>query len=241
MNYKFNISGFTHVGTVRKDNQDRIFILDRILSEGSYTVKDVDACFCFVADGIGGGAAGDFAADFVLENIRKETFEGRISSREHFSKLLKRINLDLLQAGKVNTEYYGSGTTLAGLVIMDREFWVVNVGDSVVYALRKKSLIKLTTDHVFDQFENNSPITSYFGGKSENLEIDFNTPLRNIQPHDIFLIASDGLLKSLENKHVKAILSTSRSLQKKMQFLREKVLASGGDDNVSSILIEVLG
>ena len=67
----------------------------------------------------------------------------------------------------------------------------------MAYAFRNNAMIKLTEDQVVDPFTDNSPITSYFGGKSDGLNLDFDTVLRNILAGDILLLASDGLLKSI--------------------------------------------
>jgi serine/threonine protein phosphatase PrpC len=77
---KFNISGFTNIGTQRKLNQDRILIQDTVFADGADYVQEIENCFCFIADGIGGGPAGDYAAQFVLEQIAM-----RISSDTKYS------------------------------------------------------------------------------------------------------------------------------------------------------------
>jgi serine/threonine protein phosphatase PrpC len=80
---KFNISSFTHIGTKRQINQDRILANDKILSDGFYSLDNQTSCFCFVADGIGGGLAGEIASQFVLDAILKQ--------KENFHKLEEEI------------------------------------------------------------------------------------------------------------------------------------------------------
>jgi protein phosphatase len=237
---RFNISGFTDLGTKREINQDRILIQDSIYSEGLHYHPDLDNCFCFVADGIGGGRAGDFAAEFVLGGIRKKINSHEEYSQENLSQIFSLINSDLIDITISKPKFTGAGTTLVGLMIRQENFQVINAGDSQAYMLRNKNLIKLTEDQVFDPFQENSPLTSYFGGKQSELIVDFDTVLRDIYIGDLFLLSSDGLFKSLDARQIKAILANSKPVNEKASFLLHKSLEIGSEDNLSCILIEVI-
>ncbi len=236
----FNIAGFTHIGTEREFNQDRILIQDIVSKDGLYSFEGLEHCFCFVADGIGGGPAGDLAAQFVLENINQRIPCGHLSTVDELGKILGEINMELLAMGKATPEYFGAGSTLVGLIIVDGQFRVINAGDSQVYMFRNSSLIKITEDQVFDPYQENSPLISYFGGRHNQLHLDFDTVLRGIQPDDIFLLSSDGMFKSLDVNQIKAVLSNSKPLAQKVKFLMEKSINAGAEDNLSCILIEIV-
>ena len=237
---KFNISGFTNTGTQRELNQDRILIQNTVFSDGADYIQEIEDCFCFVADGIGGGPAGDYAAQFVLEQIALRISSDTKYSDDELLNIFLSINNKLIESGKNNIEYYGSGTTLVGIIIQQDSFKVISAGDSPAYVFRNNSMIKITEDHVLDPFEENSPITSYFGGKNDELRLSFEIVLRDIKVDDILLLASDGLLKALSIKQVKAILSNSKPVNEKAGFILKKALDAGAEDNISSILIEVL-
>ena len=237
---KFNISGFTNIGTQRELNQDRILIQDTVSADGADYVWEIEDCFCFVADGIGGGPAGDYAAQFVLEQITLRISSDTKHSNDKLLNIFSSINNELIEFGKNNIEYLGSGTTLVGIIMHQDSFKVISAGDSPAYIFRNNSMIKITEDQVLDPFEENSPITSYFGGKSNELQLSFETVLREIKVDDILLLASDGLLKALSIKQVKAILSNSKPVDEKAVFILKKALDAGAEDNISSILIEVL-
>jgi serine/threonine protein phosphatase PrpC len=66
---RFDISGFTNVGTVRESNQDRILVNGCVFADGAIDLECQASCTCFVADGVGGNKSGDFAAEFVLQRI----------------------------------------------------------------------------------------------------------------------------------------------------------------------------
>ena len=237
---KFNIAAFTDIGTEREKNQDRILVQDKVFADGIHFVEDAQICFCFVADGIGGGPAGENAAQFVLDQITSQIKKENDYTENELSDNLKSINLELINSCNSTPDFTGSGTTLVGLIIHEDNFKVINAGDSEAYLLRNDSLIKITEDQVFDPFEENSPLISYFGGNSDVLNIDFDTVLREIKADDKLLLASDGLMKALDNKQVKAILSNSKPIEDKAKFILRKALEAGSADNVSCILIEVI-
>lgn len=237
---KFNIALFTHLGTQRPINQDRILVQNSIFKDGLHSFVSEENCFCFLADGIGGGPSGELASEFVLEEIKNRTNISEDLWTQRLADILESINADLIKRGENNPEYRGAGTTLVGLIIKDGNFLLINAGDSETWAFRKDVFFKITEDQVLDSFENNSPITSYFGGKEDALKLDFNTTLRTIQPNDTYLVASDGLFKSLSQNQVKAILSTTKPLSEKANFMLQKSLQKGAEDNISCILIEVI-
>ena len=237
---KFNITGFSHKGTERKMNQDRILIQNSIYESGTHNLLNEDHCFCFIADGIGGGPSGEKAAQYILEQINTKLIRNENYNDKCVADILNSINIDLINEDKINPDYLGAGTTLVGLIVNENYFKLVNAGDSQVWLYRNNILTKLTEDQVLNSQQENSPITSYFGGKNNNLKLDFDTVLRNIQINDILILSSDGLLKSLTIKQIKSILSNSKLLIDKTEFILQKVLQTGAEDNVSCIFIEII-
>ena len=237
----FNISSFTHIGTKREINQDRILVDDKILDKDFYHLIEQTECFCFVADGIGGGVRGEIASQFVLENILEQKNVLKKVDENGIQELMNEINQDLITYSKSNSAYFGTGTTLTGLIIRDNEEYItINAGDSEMWVLRDNLFFQVTESQVFDESEPGSPLISYFGGKEESLDLDLSSSLREIHSKDIIVISSDGLLDSLLPKQVKAILKNNQSLKQKSEFLLENSLSKVANDNVSCVLIEIL-
>ena len=237
---KFNVSGFTHVGTIRENNQDRILVQDHILLDGISDFEETKSCFCFVADGIGGHQAGDVAAQFVLEYLLAWQERHPDSSEADLQELLESINQELLDFGRQQREYYGLGTTLVGLIVQDAQHIIVNVGDSPLWLLRNDMFYQLTENQVVEPYSGDSPLTSYFGGKESSLVLQFCRDLREIRPDDLFMLCSDGVFKALKQKQIKAVLLSNQPLNAKARFLLNKILENGAEDNVSCIVIEVV-
>jgi len=239
MNY--NISGFTHIGTKRQINQDRILVNEHILEKDFQHLSNLDSCFCFVADGIGGGLAGEIASQYVLEAVLKLKNSFLQLNEKTIKNELYSINNELIAYSSSKQEYLGTGTTLTGLIVLkDASYMTINAGDSEIWVLRDNLFFQITESQVFDDAEHGSPLISYFGGKKASLELSLNSSLREIRKNDIIVISSDGLLNSLIPKQLKAILSNEKPLKEKLEFILEKSLKVGANDNVSCILVEVL-
>ena len=141
---KFNIAFFTHIGTEREVNQDRILVQHKILKDGLDFFSNEFYCYCFLADGIGGRPSGDLAAQILLEQINKRIDINGDLSHPHLLKILKSINEDLIQYGINNSKHRGMGSTLVGLIIKDDQFVLINAGDSQVWIYRNDLFFKLT-------------------------------------------------------------------------------------------------
>lgn len=120
----------------------------------------------------------------------------------------------------------------------DDSFRAVHVGDSQMWLRRNGTFFKITSDQVLSEYEANSPLTSYFGGSASEVRFDNDIFVTEICSHDVFMICSDGLLKSLNHKAIKAILDAENSLPVQARTLLKESCQRGSDDNVSAILIQ---
>lgn len=229
----FYISAFTHIGTVRKSNQDNILVNGKLLNEGEVHLLDQDNCICFVADGVGGNKGGDFASFFVLDRIKAGQKKLLIDAEQ----LLKSINNELIVNTRNDIKLNGCCTTLTGLLVQNDFFKIIHAGDSEIWLMRNDMFFKITNDQVLDETIKNSPITSYLGGLVDYLKLDQSISIQETLVGDIFLICSDGLFKSLNHKIVKSILKADKDLETKAKKILDNCLQSGAEDNTSIILI----
>jgi serine/threonine protein phosphatase PrpC len=233
---KFNISAFTHPGTKRLINEDNILVNGVYLNEGEIHITEKTNCVCFVADGVGGNLGGKFASQFVLEKIK---LIDEISNTDKNS-VLQNINSELLSTTTNQETLQGAATTLSGLILKNNNLEFFHAGDSQIWLLRNNIFFQITTDHVLDDLINNSPITSYFGGFTNNLKLENNTIIQEHLKGDYFMICSDGLFKSLNQKTVKSIISSDIGNDIKVKSILKKALENGANDNISVILIQII-
>lgn len=236
---KLSIVGFTHRGTTRKQNQDRVLVHDQIVLTERFAFDIGFPTHLFVADGVGGARAGDVAADFVLSKIRENLSAGHYQDDIGLTKLFQSVNDELLAFSDSNPDYEGMATTLAGIVFWENHYKFISAGDSQVFLFRNSVLTQLTPEPVFTQSTGNIPITSYFGGIVNSLNLAMSSEFDSACANDVFIVATDGIFKSLTIGQFGKILANSKSLKEKSDFIFYKALQNGSPDNISCIFISV--
>lgn len=236
----YSIAALTHKGTARHINQDRVLVNTTLLSGGFLSYNDLEVCRCLVADGVGGGVAGEVASQFILEEIIADIDLSTWHTADELKAYLELINQKFLAFEQAHPEVLGAASTLVGILLDEEKFQLVNAGDSQAWLMREDRFFQLNENQVFDASQKGSPITSYFGGKQASLTLDFSTSLRSVQAGDCFVMASDGLFGALEQSQIKTVLLQKTSLLEKAETLLKQSLTAGADDNVSAILIEAI-
>ncbi|MDD5361374.1 MAG: protein phosphatase 2C domain-containing protein [Ignavibacteria bacterium] len=236
---ELEIAGFTIIGKCRKLNQDRISANNVIISDGFAFLEKINSTHCFLADGVGGSNAGEVCSQILMQYCNEEFLNTSDLSKENIIKKCKQINAKILNVAKEKEEYFGMASTLAAIIIQNDNHCIFNAGDSPIWVLRGQSFFQISKSHVLEENENNSPITSYFGGKTDNLEIFFANSLREILNNDLFLMCSDGLLKEMSTKEIKNILKQDMPIKDKMKMLCHKSFEKSAEDNISAILIAI--
>jgi serine/threonine protein phosphatase PrpC len=238
MNDTLSISAFTLTGAVRTENQDRVLAQNLILDKGTCSFVGAQTCFCFVADGVGGRPAGGFAAQFALELIREKIRGISTCDKDSMLRALGGVNEEMLSATGNDPARKGCATTLAGVIIDEKGFRIVNIGDSPVFAYRNGMLIRLSVEHSAGTDEG-APITSYLGCVPQELTVNLDTVVQELLPQDIILVASDGLFGALEMKDIKSVLGLPANLRQRAEELSRRVEIAAPQDNVSAVLVEL--
>jgi protein phosphatase len=129
--------------------------------------------------------------------------------------------------------------------------WLVHVGDSRCYRLRRGVLQQLTRDHSLVEEQVHAGLLSRIEAVA--------SPFRNIitravgthptvepeiachptQPGDLYLLASDGLTRELDDAEILAILvrTAGVALEPACQALIDAANARGGHDNITVLLV----
>ncbi|MEI6613360.1 MAG: Stp1/IreP family PP2C-type Ser/Thr phosphatase [Chrysiogenales bacterium] len=132
----------TDIGKVRSANED-YFLSEKI------TAKE----FLFiVADGMGGHQAGDVASTLASEtfsNTYKSLRNKNAAIMESMEMAIRKANDVVFEKAAADIEKRGMGTTFSAMIIADMKAFIVHVGDSRVYLIRKSKIKKITTDHSF--------------------------------------------------------------------------------------------
>lgn len=227
----------THVGLVRKQNEDAVFATPRMLA---------------VADGVGGHAAGEVASRIVIDQLA-------VTEKTHLTTELPVALESAVKAGNdtialvtaCRPQTAGMATTLTAVAVDRDAYTVAHIGDSRAYLLRDGALRLLTRDDSYIQelidanqldpeaarlHPQRSAVLRVIDGRSRRGAAVAHHAARR---GDRVLLCSDGLSDFVEASAIKAVLK-ARSLEQAADNLVELALEAGGRDNVSVLVGDVV-
>jgi serine/threonine protein phosphatase PrpC len=230
----------THVGAVRKINEDSILDLGEI---GLWVV----------ADGVGGADAGDFASQLVVSSLSAVSGPSDAQNfQQEVLTVLEAVNRRLREEAASNGTDRIIASTVVCLLFFDGHYCCIWAGDSRIYRLRGDRFEQMTHDHsevqsLLDfglitveearQYPNANVITRAVGAEdSLSLDVTHGT----IEPGDAFLLCSDGLTKVAEDWEIGAVLG-SLPAEEAVRRLIHTTLERGGPDNVSVVAVKIGG
>ena len=163
-----------------------------------------------MADGMGGHAAGNVASNMVVATFNK-TFQGNFPTpdvSEVLTDALNRSNDQIRASVKETPALRGMGCTMVSAYLEDNNLYWVSVGDSHLYLIRDRELIKQNADHSYgaylDMMKEQGMEIEEQAGMSRNMlmsamtgeeisSIDVAEAPIKVRPGDRVIVASDGL------------------------------------------------
>lgn len=237
---KILFANVTDVGLARRQNEDRAVVCepgeDLALKMG-YLIA--------LADGMGGHAAGEVAADLALRELiqRYYSFEGGADPKTILRTVIGEVNSEVFDQAQARSELNTMGTTLVCAVLKDDLVWIANVGDSRAYLIRGGIALRLTKDHSWEEEQGlgkeeakRSPFRGVITraiGKSATVEVDVFSD--RLQPGDVLLLCSDGLTKHVPDATIGKQVSHIRDLRKACFSLIRAAKQQGGTDNITVV------
>lgn len=234
---RFRYSAATHVGRVRKINEDSILALP-------------EHRVWVVADGMGGHAAGDYASQTVVDALAMlpADLDPGDMMRAVRGAILRAH--DLIRAEAAERGLGVVGATVVALVLNDTHFMAFWAGDSRLYRFRDGQIEMLSSDHSLvaelvhagqitwdeaDVHPQANAITRAVG-VDEVLELD--KVRGEIAAGDRFLLSTDGLTKYATVDILRRMVPR-QPIETVAETLLQFALDSGGADNVSVIVVDV--
>lgn len=246
------------VGKQRDLNEDSLLTVTATIAGNS---GNAPFGLYIVADGMGGHQFGEVASNTAIRTVA-----GTILRKFHpylfnlkpepLDESLQEIILSAVgEAQKtIQREAPGSGTTLTAALILGQQVTIAHVGDSRAYMVyadgriepvtRDHSLVKRLEElgHISPDEAANYPHRNVLYralGQGEGLEPDiFTIPFPSA---GTLMLCSDGLWGVVSEQDALQILRESPNLQRACQNLVASANAAGGPDNISVILIQLLG
>lgn len=250
----------SHRGRVRHANQDACAALPEI---GAFVVCDG------MGGAAAGEVASHLASEAFLHALSLHPPRRRTSPKSgaaettsaqypanhphtRLNEAVRAANQAVFRHSRKSISLHGMGTTLVSALWDDVDtLWIAHIGDSRCYRLRRGTLRQLTEDHSLVEEQVRAGLLSRVQAAS--------SPIRNIitraigsqpvaepdiaahatRPGDLYLLASDGLTRELDDTEILRILThtSDPTLETACQALIDAANARGGHDNITVLLI----
>jgi PPM family protein phosphatase len=213
-----------------------------------------------VADGMGGHAAGRRASEVAVQILARtgtEPADGRPLDVATLVASVQEADEEIRRTAVALGDARGMGTTVAGVALVEvegRRVWAVfHVGDSRVYRLADGEFEQLSTDHsVVQELVDAGMISADAAtvhpqrhlvtralGVGAAAEADVT--LLPLEPGQRFLICSDGLSGELRDPEIAELLARAPDAETAARELVGTAAERGASDNVTAVVVEVLG
>lgn len=234
---KLNYSIGSDRGLVRKNNEDSAYAGANLLA---------------LADGMGGHAAGEVASQIMIGHIKElDTDPGDNDMLALLASIADDANHAIARRIREKPETDGMGTTLTSLMFNGTEFGLCHVGDSRGYRLRDGQLEQITSDDTYVQslvdrgeldpedvstHPQRSMILKAYTGRA----VEPTLNMVDAKPGDRLMLCSDGLSDPVTFSTIHTILAEEATPEGCVNRLIELALRSGGPDNVTVLVADVV-
>lgn len=244
---KITYSAQTDIGKCRERNDDAVCSVPEI-------------GFFAVADGIGqlafGGVTAEYTCKLMANDVENIYQNYRIhldddKAGKELKTALETISNKIFQ--KANTpDVYRYGTTFCGMMCLENQLLIVNIGDSRAYVKKKgqTEIFQITEDHNLAVMASKNGYMTYeeaverglasrilnFVGISENTEADlFVVDRAEVEK---ILLCSDGLSGMASVEEIAACVEKKEEPDSICRELIQLANQKGGKDNISVVLVQ---
>ncbi|MDO4616732.1 MAG: protein phosphatase 2C domain-containing protein [Lachnospiraceae bacterium] len=242
MHYTIRYACLSHVGNIRRINQDNFLCNGMILENpgdpaamAGTAASTEDPAFG-IFDGMGGEECGEIAS-----RIAAETADSFVFSRpsEELADFCFDANAEICEFADRNG-IASMGTTAALIVFGRKRITVCNIGDSRIYRFSKGELTRISVDHVVNVYGSGRkpPLSQNLGIPEEEMILEPYLAEGKYSDKDRYLLCSDGLTDMVTEEEIALILQAAE-VERAAAGLLERALKNGGRDNITIILCSV--
>jgi len=250
--FRIDFAAATDVGLVRQTNEDRV------LSSPEHALFGI-------ADGMGGHAAGEVAAEIALATVRAEVAKPpslaildayvaapSMDARREVFALMRRVaeaaNGAVREARRTTPGQEDMGTTLDFVLLAQGRAFFAHVGDSRAYLVRPTATVQLTQDHVlYDTLRAagspipprrpaRNPLVNAIGF-SASLTVD--TCFVDLGRGDRILLCTDGVHTAIESEGSLSRFCAKGTVDDVAAGLVKHARDRGGLDNATAVVLEI--
>jgi len=236
--------GMTHVGNVRKNNEDAFLTIKLDANSFHYLGKEGEGEFdsgdyvFAVSDGMGGANAGEFASRIAVEKITRLLPKGFRSMAsglsagfsDLFEELYEETNKAINYLGSQYEECAGMGATLTLVWLVPGWLYFAHIGDSRLYYLPAGGGLKqLSEDHSHVGWLRRTGKINEREARSHPMRFSINRALGaghqfvtpqvgsvGCEPGDRFLLCTDGITDGLWDRQLLQLLREPEPKEKEI-------------------------
>ncbi len=184
-----------------------------------------------VADGVGGSAGGEIAADAAVAALADRFFgaPGDRTLEDRLADAIREANTAVLKAAESSGNAQAASTLVAAVVRQDH-LVVANLGDSRAYLVRDGTARQLTEDHSGDL---QHAITRFVG---DPRGVQPDVFVEDLRDDDRLVLCSDGLTRHVSPEEIATTVAAGGNIDLAASALVEMANARGGEDNVTVVL-----
>ncbi len=246
------------VGKQREHNEDSLLAITATLAGKT---ANVPFGLYMVADGMGGHQFGEVASNAAVRVIAGQIFRKfhsylfAIPTQQPEDSLQEIMESAIKEAHRVvQKDAPGSGTTVTAALVVGQQLTIGHVGDSRAYVIHPSGRAEqLTHDHsLVRRLEelghlNKEEAASFPHrnvliralGQGETLDVDvFTIPFPS---QGTLMLCTDGLWGVVQESDLARSLMDAPNLQRASQNLVTAANTAGGPDNISVVLVQMIG
>lgn len=254
---EFITAAYSDIGISKEINEDSTLLIKA-------KCDDTNILMASVCDGMGGLSKGELASAVMVKNLRA-WFSERLSYliakglnieslKADWSRLVSSTNRQL--ASYASQKGIELGTTAVVLLMLDHEYYLLNVGDSRVYLINE-GIRQLTKDQTLVQREMDagrmSPEEAQVSpdrglllqciGASNIITPEFQSG--TAKSGDLFMLCCDGFRHEVTAEEFRQAfdpdeMKTSGLMSRRLKEITDLNIQRGESDNISSILVKAI-
>ncbi len=232
----------------RSSNQDRFL-----------SIETAEGVLLVLADGMGGQAYGEVAAEILVETAREIYLREQRPIHEikpFLNTIVETAHNRIVDFGAQQQPPATPGTTAVLCLLQAGEVTWAHVGDSRLYIYQRGLPLYRTTDHSYveqlfqrgeisrweqETHPQRNQITQCLGCRAELPAVSFSNQL-SLKPDDIILLCSDGLWGPLDDAQLGTQLLSSKTLDAALNELAERAERASypQSDNISALALRFI-
>ena len=226
------------VGLIREGNEDSAYAGPHLLA---------------IADGMGGHAAGEVASAVAIRALAPldADTEG-VDLLRALASAVADANATLREITAADPATEGMGTTLTAMLWADSDVGVCHIGDSRAYLLRERQFYPITHDHTLvqtlvddgrltkEEAANHPQRSLVMRALQSGVPAEPDLMMLQAQVGDRYLLCSDGLSDVVTDETLRHTLISVDDLGEAAEALIDLAIRSGGPDNITCVLADVI-